>query len=462
MKRALLLAVAVFTAGCGGGPASLEERALQPLGDRAEQFRAAAGAEGADREAYWWLLWRAARRHTVNGQEGSTVDVEEITPEFLANRVAQAREVQRYPWAPQDEDGWRRGILMYRVGTEKISNWHAWWRQDEAVRQKVDAFAAGWAGDRDGTMKALLHYLNAEVLGAKAKKVARGLPDLDPESCVKEGGGRGTDLAIAAVTLFRAWGVPAVLMRCPLVNGEAGGDAWVAIPGTDIWLRPADTEPSSPAYFAWRRGDTRLPKVYSCEDRNDYPNLVPLRDALPFKTQYGFVWQPAADASAQLPGAVPVSLPDLPEPAFLSLFAGGGWLDVAPGRLQEDGSTDFGPCAPGLLYVPTTPGPRGLQAPAGPPFVLNPDGSRTEYPGDGPDVEWEWTPPADTPGAKAYVWVEGRFAPSHFVDRDGKRLLAGPRNAMWLVWREGKENGGLGKPVGRPFVVGEGGVVKEF
>lgn len=463
MKRAmLLLAGAVVIAGCAGSPASLEDRALEPLGSRADAFRGAGGLEGADRDAFFWLLWRAARRHTVTAQEGSSVDVEEITPEFLSRRVSQAREAQQYPWAPKDEEGWRRGLLMYRVGTEAITDWHAWWRKDEAVRSAVEGFAASWETDREGTLKALLYHLNAVVLGARAKRIARGLPDLDPETCLKDGGGRGTDLAIAAVTLFRAWGVPALLMRCPLVNGEAGGDAWVAIPGTEIWLRPGDTSEVSPAYFSYRRGDRRLPKVYACEDRNDYPNLVVLRDSLPFMTQYGFVWQPAADASAQLPGAVPVVLHGMPEPAFLSLFAGGGWLGVAPGRPQEDGSTDFGPCAPGLLYLPTTPGPRGIQAPAGPPFVLNADGSRTEYPGDGEEIEWAWTPPADVAGAKPYVWVDGHFAIAHLVDRDGKRLLAGPRNAMWLLWREGTENGGLGKPVGRPFVVGEDGAAKEF
>lgn len=463
MKRSLLAAGLLALAGCGGGAArSIEERALEPLGDRAGAFRAV-GLEGADREAYFWLLWRAARRHTVTAGGTSTVDAEGITPEFLASRVAQARLVQQYPWAPKDEEEWRRGLLMYRVATEPITDWHAYWGQDAAVADKVRAFATLYADrDHEETLKALLHYLNAEVLGARVKKIARQPPDLDPETCVKQGGGRGTDLAIAAVTLFRAWGIPAVLMRCPLVNGEAGGDAWIGITGTDIWMKPADTAERSPEYFAYRRGDVRLSKVYACEDRNDYPELVSLRDALPFRIQYGFVWQPAADASAQLPGAVPVSLPDMPVPAFLSLYVAGGWVEVAPGHPRDDDSADFGPCAPGMLYLPTTPGPRGIQAPAGVPFVLNADGSRTEFAGDGPDVEWAWSPPPDVPGAKAYLWVEGRFVFARWVDRDGKRLLAGPRNAMWLVWREGPENGGLGKPVGRPFVVGDDGQPREY
>ncbi|MCE9580941.1 MAG: hypothetical protein K8T20_00340, partial [Planctomycetes bacterium] len=259
MKRAALLALLLGAAGCGGSPPTIEERALQPLGDRAELFRDARGLQGADREAFFWLLYRAARRHTVDAQEGSEVDAESITPEFLERRIAQARDAQGYPWAPRDEDAWRRGVLMYRVGTEALSNWHAWWRQDAAVGAKVDEFAKGWASDPDGTLRAVVHYLNAEVLGSRAKRKPRGLPDLDPESCIKEGGGRGTDLAIAAVTLLRAWGVPAVLMRCPLVSGEPVGDAWVGVPGTDIWLKPADTEPASPAYFSYRRGDARIP-----------------------------------------------------------------------------------------------------------------------------------------------------------------------------------------------------------
>ncbi|KAF0241408.1 MAG: hypothetical protein FD180_4452 [Planctomycetota bacterium] len=459
MRRFLLLACVI--SGCSGPP-TLEERALEPLHARGDAFRDARGLQGADREAFFWLLWRAARRHTVNGQESSTVDVEEVTPEFLERRVAQGREAQEYPWAPRDEGVWRSSVLMYRVGTEALTNWHALWRQDEVVRQRVGEFAAGWAADKDGVLKRLLHYLNAEVLGARAKKKPRGLPDLDPETCLKEGGGRGTDLAIAAITLFRSWGVPAVLVRCPLVGGEAGGDAWVGIPGTDIWMKPADTEPASPSYFAYRRGDRRLPKVFVCEERNEFTHLVSARNALPFKTQYDFVWQPAADASAQLPGAVPVTIENLPAPAFLCMFAGGGLLAVAPGRPREDDATDFGPCAPGLLYVPATPGPRGLQLPLGPPFVLMSDGSREELPGEGAEVEWAWAASPEAPDSKPYVWLEGRFVPAHFVERDGKRLVAGPRNALWLVWREGPENGGLGKPVGRPFVVAEGGVVKEY
>ncbi|MEK7470343.1 MAG: hypothetical protein AAB074_23480 [Planctomycetota bacterium] len=462
MKRLLLLALSAAMAGGCSDPPTIEERALEPLGSRADSFRDARGLKGADREAYFWLLWRAARRHTVDAQERSTVDVDEITPEFLERRVAQGREAQDYPWSPRDEAQWRSGVLMYRVGTEALTNWHSAWRQDEAVRQRVGEFAAGWEADREGTLKRLLHYLNAEVLGARARRKPRGLPDLDPATCLKDGGGRSTDLSIAAITLFRSWGIPAALVRCPLVNGEASGDAWVGIPGTEIWMKPADTEPASPAYFAYRRGDARLPKVYVCEERNDYSNLVSVRNSLSFWTQYAFVWQSAADASAQLPGAVPVVFENLPDPVFLSMFAGSGWLDVAPGRPRDDGSTDFGPCAPGLLYLLTTPGPRGLQLPAGVPFVLKPDGTREELPGDGPEIEWEWSAPAELPTARPNVWRDGGFVPAKLVERDGKRFVAGPRNALWLAWREGPESGGRGKPVGRPFVVGEGGVLKEY
>ncbi|MCE9581122.1 MAG: hypothetical protein K8T20_01265, partial [Planctomycetes bacterium] len=249
--------------------------------------------------------------------------------------------------------------------------------------------------------------------------------------------------------------------RCPLVSGEPVGDAWVGVPGTDIWLKPADTEPASPAYFSYRRGDARIPKVYACDDRNDYPRLVALREHLPFKTQYSFVLQPAADLSAVLPGAVPVRIEGIPEPAFLSMFTGTGWIEVAPGRPQEDGSSDFGPCTPGLLYLPTVPGPLGVQAPAGPPFILRADGSLETLAGTPPNIEWAWTPPADAPAATPHFWKNGAFVPAQLLDRDGKRFAAGPGGALWLFWRAGPEAGGKGKPVGRPFVVAPDGV-KEY
>lgn len=344
---------------------------------------------------------------------------------------------------------------MYRVATEELSDWHAEFAADRQVRSDLEALAAGWDADREGTLRAVIHRLNSGVVAARTAPRQRGLPDMSPGDCLAEGGGRQTDLAIASICLLRTWGVPAILLRAPVLAGEPGGDVWIGILGTDWWIRPGDDAPLDDAYFRYRRSGPLLPKVFACADRNEFGHLLAARNSLSFKTAYNFILIPAADLTGTLPGTARVVLPaEWKSPVFLSTWSAGGWLEVAPGIPDGRGATDFGPCtAADLLYMPTVPGPRGIPAPAGDPFLLAPDGTRTLLtPRDGA-VSWEWNPPADAPAARPHLWKDAVWVPCVVEPVDGKSTARGAPGALYLVIRPGPENGGIGKFFGRPFTL---------
>jgi len=446
--------IAAVLGGCATAPVPEEERrAFEQLGDRADQLRDGGGLEGADREAFFWLVNRAARRHTVGDGQKIGLDLDSARTEWLADRVRRARAAQRWPWAPRDEDTWRRGVLMYRVATEKITDWAAFFLKDAGVAARVDSFSAEYALHPDETLRALIHYLNGEVLGARLRHESRKPPDLDPESCLRVGGGRATDLAVSAICLMRTFGIPAVLVRAPLLAGEPSGDAWIAVIGTPYWIRPADGSPLSDDYFSYRRKSGALAKVYAGLERNDFADLLPYAGALSFYLRYQFVFQPAADVTDSLPVAVPVILKGLPEPAFLSMWAGAGWLEVVPGRRSGE-ATAFGSCgADGVLYLPTSIDETSQAVPAGDPFVLHPDGAREVLRAGSGEHFWKWEPPGD--GAEPRMWSDGAFRPCAVVNRAGTPMVSGAPGALYVVWKGGR-------PVGRPFTVAEDGAKRGF
>ena len=401
------------------------------------------------------MLGRAARRYTVDGTERVGADSDSVTPAILAARLRQARETQRFPWAPADEDEWRRGVLMYRVATETITNWHDFWRSDPEVARRVEDFALAWPADPDGVRRQLLHYLNAEVLAPKVARKPRKLPDLDPATCVKEGGGRATDLAIAGVCLLRAWGIPAVLVRAPLLNRGISGDAWIGVLGTDLWMKPADPSPLSDAYFSWRTATGDALKAWSVEDEDSHDHLFPWAHAFSFYLRYNFLLLPAADATGRTEGTARVRLEGLPELAFLSAWSGTGWLEVAPGR-PDGGAHDFGFCAArDVLYLPTTISDAAQALPAGDPFVLRADGKRETLRAGATDLRWELKSTAENAGAEPRIWKAGRFEPCPVVEEKGKRIVVGCPTALYVMWKGSRA-------AGRPFTVEADGTVREF
>jgi hypothetical protein len=248
-------------------------------------------------------------------------------------------------------------------------------------------------------------------------------------------------------------------MRSPLIAGEPGGDVWIGILGKDWWIRPGDDRALSDDYFRYRRSGAVPLKVFSCADRNDYPHLVALQHPLSFKTAYNFVLIPASDVSADLPGTTRVVIPgEPPQPVFLSAWSAGGWLEVAPG-LQGEDSVDFGACAAAdHLYLPTTPGPRGLPAPAGDPFLLHPDGTRTLLVPGAAEQAWTWSPIPGEPSARPALWRAGTWVSCVVETRAGTSTVRGFAGALYVVLRPGPENGGVGKFFGRPFTISPDGL----
>ncbi|MBI2923959.1 MAG: hypothetical protein HYY18_23105 [Planctomycetes bacterium] len=426
------------------------------MGDRAGDFEAAASdLDPRDRDAFYWLLGRAARRYTVDGAERVGSDADSVTPAILVERIRQARETRKFPWAPADEDAWRRGVLMYRVATEAITNWHDFWRSDAEVARRVEGFAMAWPADPDGVLRQLLHYLNAEVLAPRVVRKPRKMPDLDPATCVREGGGRATDLAIAGVCLLRAWGIPAVLVRAPLLNRAISGDAWIGVPGPDLWMRPADTAPLSDGYFSCHLTTGDALKAWTVQDEDTHEDLIPYAHAFSFYLRYNFLLLPATDSTPRTAGTARVRIEGLPEPAFLSAWSGTGWLEVAPGR--RDGRVhDFGFCAArDVLYLPTTISETAQALPAGDPFVLHPDGLRGILRAGTTDLTWEWNPLPEHAGAEPRVWKAGRFERCPVVEENGKRVVVGCPTALYVLWKGSRA-------VGRPFTVDLDGTVREF
>lgn len=459
MKTRFLAVLAL--AGCASPSLTPGEReALSPLGARAGAFEDAVGEyglEGADRDAYFWLLRRAAERCVVGAQDRTGPDIRKVTPEALGLRIVQARKAQEWPWAPRDEDAWRRGVLMYRVAAEEITNWYDAFTRDAAVEKRLRELAGGWRADPDGTLRRVVHFLNADVLGARVAHKPRKPPDLSPEECLREGGGRATDLAIAAVSLMRAWGVPAVLVRTPCLVGASAGDAWVHVLGTDIHVRPADRSEIGEAYFRYRRGDPAVAKAWACDTPGDTGRLRLWKGALPFRAAYAFVLQPARDVTRDVTGASRVQVPGLPEPSFLCVWCAPGWLEVAPGATRGE-ATDFGACGDAnVLYLVTSISEDGRQTVQGDPFVLRPDSTRLDLK-PGPEIAWT---PEGHEGHELRAWIAGRFELVRPPEKKGDPWTV-RSGALHVWWTPGPENNHLGKPASRPFVLDATGKLESF
>jgi hypothetical protein len=246
-------------------------------------------------------------------------------------------------------------------------------------------------------------------------------------------------------------------VRTPCLVGSNAGDAWVAVLGTDIHVRAADTGAFGEGYFRYRRGDAAVAKAYACDTPGDTDRLRLWKGALPFRAAYAFVLQPARDVTRDVTAAARVELPGLAEPAFLCVWCAPGWLEVAPGVKRGD-VTDFGPCgAADVLYLPTVITVENRQKAAGEPFVLRADGTRLELK---PGAEIAWRPEGHG-GHELRAWIAGEFVQVRPPEKKDEAWTV-RAGALHLWWVPGPENNRMGKPAGRPFVVREDGICREY
>lgn len=149
------------------------------------------------------------------------IDLESISAEFLIENINLAFEARRrYPWcAALDFNEFCCSVLPYRIKFEPLESWRSYYLE------QYGALADSLAG-AGCSLSEVVFFLN-EKLGKQYIQVAdRIIGDLSFREIEHIGGGTCDDLALNAVQLMRALGIPLQLDLLPYHGRVNGGHAY--------------------------------------------------------------------------------------------------------------------------------------------------------------------------------------------------------------------------------------------
>ena len=174
-------------------------------------------------------------------QQEPEPDLTCITADYLIENIDLAFEVwQKYPWCKQlSFREFCRNILPYRLKQEPLDRWRSYYYT--RYKMTVDSLARAGA-----TMREIVFFFNSQH-GKKYLHDAAKIPgDFSIELIEKLGGGTCDHLALNAVQLMRAVGIPLNLDILPYHGKVNGGHAYNSFTdenGKFFYFSPYEREP---------------------------------------------------------------------------------------------------------------------------------------------------------------------------------------------------------------------------
>ncbi len=281
-----------------------------------------------------------------------------ITADYLIENIDLAFEVwQKYSWCKQLSFGeFCRNILPYRLKQEPLDRWRSYYY----MRYKTTADSLARAG---ATMQEVVFFFNSQH-GKKYLHDAAKIPgDFSIELIEKLGGGTCDHLALNAVQLMRAVGIPLNLDILPYHGKVNGGHAYNSFTDEDgkfFYFSPYEREPERNRWIA--------PLVQRvCYERQPEPEIERNRwnAQLVNRLLKGVTAQYYLSDSVRLPVHTSDTV------AYIATFNRGTFKVVSQGRVK-DNSVLHRVLPYGLLYFQVAD-KEGKLFPIGDPFVMTPD-----------------------------------------------------------------------------------------
>ncbi|MCE8621879.1 hypothetical protein K0F17_17180 [Bacteroides fragilis] len=281
-----------------------------------------------------------------------------ITADYLIENIDLAFEVwQKYSWCKQLSFGeFCRNILPYRLKQEPLDRWRSYYY----MRYKTTADSLARAG---ATMQEVVFFFNSQH-GKKYLHDAAKIPgDFSIELIEKLGGGTCDHLALNAVQLMRAVGIPLNLDILPYHGKVNGGHAYNSFTDEDgkfFSFSPYEREPERNQWVA--------PLVQRvCYERQPEPEIGRNRwnAQLVNRLLKGVTAQYYLSDSVRLPVCTSDTV------AYIATFNRGTFKVVSQGRVK-DNSVLHRVLPYGLLYFQVAD-KEGKLFPIGDPFVMTPD-----------------------------------------------------------------------------------------
>lgn len=379
-------------------------------------------------------------------QEQPVPDLLSISSGYLIENIDLAFEVWKsYPWCKQlSFDEFCRYILPYRLKQEPLGRWRAYYYH----RYKPVADSLVQAG---ATMKDVVVYFNSHY-GKKYIQDATKIPGDFPFSLIEHlGGGTCDHLALNAVQLFRAIGVPMNLDLLPYhgkVNGGHAYNSFINEAGQFYFFSPYEREPERAGWIA------PLVQRVSYEwqpepnvEVNKWNSLIVNRHLKNVTDEY------YKTTAVSFPAEMMDTL------QYLATYNRGSFRVVAQTRV-ENNSAKYPTLSCGLLYFPMVGGEQELLS-AGNPFIVSDNGDVDLLCVNRKDVLVNGVKLYDakrilTLGNEKYTlcyWDKGWQPVKTVVSKDSETLDFGivPLNSLFLVYGDTF----MGR-MQRPFAVKEG------
>lgn len=288
-------------------------------------------------------------------QEPPVPDLLSISSEYLIENVDLAFEVWRkYPWCKHlSFDEFCRYILPYRLKQEPLDRWRSFYYH--RYKSLADSLAQASL-----TMEEVVFFINSRY-GKKYIHESSMIPGDFPVSLIEHvGGGTCDHLALNAVQLFRAIGIPMNLDLLPYhgkVNGGHAYNSFVDETGQFYFFSPYERQPERSRWIAPLVQRISYEQLPEAEVKANKWNLLIANRYL-------------KNVTDQYYKTVEVSLPVAQDDSiqYLATYNRGRFNVIAQSLIKNDTAT-YPMISCGLLYFPMVVQQQEL-LPGGIPFVV--------------------------------------------------------------------------------------------
>lgn len=288
-------------------------------------------------------------------------DLKIITARYLIDNIELAFKVrERYPWCKRlSFDRFCREILPYRVKNEEPGNWRQFYYS--RYRDLADSLAA-----TGGDLETVVYALN-QIVGKRYLPAAAFIPGDFSYTLIEHlGGGTCDHLALNAVQLMRALGIPLYLDLLPYhgkINGGHAYNSFLTESNKLLFFSPYEREPERNKWLAplILRVDYEINEKNSLLSHNPYNRLLTSLTLRNVTAQYFKV----TDVSLH-------SLSVSDQMVYLTTYNRAQFKAVAEAEVK-DGTVTFQDLTCGLLYFPMLL-KDDFFMPVSSPFIIREDG----------------------------------------------------------------------------------------